>query len=60
MTKLAEYERRELRSINGFYVGLLSEDEQELLDKAVKAGEAIRDYGHPGGFFLGLAKVKVL
>jgi len=59
MDKASESDKREIQYLNGLYVGLLSEEETELLDRCVKANMAIRDYNNPIGI-LGLAKVRVI
>jgi len=50
----------ELQRLDGLFVGQLDDDELLIFTRAVEQGKALRDYNHPAGQFLGLAKVKVL
>jgi hypothetical protein len=49
----------DLERIDGLFVGLLSQDELELLEDAITHGKAMRWY-QGGAGFMGLAKVKLL
>lgn len=53
----AEADAAIMRRIEGLYVGMLSEEEEEALNRCIKRGTHIRDYGGTAGF-LGLSKVK--
>ena len=55
----SESDKEEIVWLNGLYVGMLSDEEMELLDRCIKAGIAERSYQGPSGM-LGLAKVRVL
>ncbi len=49
----------DLAQINGFFVGLLSDDELAAFNEAVAQGAAIRSYEGVGGF-MGMAKVRLI
>jgi hypothetical protein len=49
----------DLHQMDGMFVGLLSDDEIEVFNRAVKAGQARRVY-EGGGGFMGLAKVRLV
>lgn len=46
-----------LRRIDGLHVGMLTDDEQEILRRLVREGYAIRSYDGPAGL-LGIAHVR--
>ena len=46
-----------IRWAEGIFVGMLSDEELELFEEAVKEGIAVRSYEGGAGFF-GLAKVR--
>lgn len=47
--------KREMQRLNGFYYGMLTADERELVEEACKRGIARREWN-----FLGLSKVFVV
>lgn len=48
--------KREVQRLNGMFYGMLTDEEREIVDEAVKRGLARQDYGGVGGL-LGLSKV---
>lgn len=49
----------DLEEMNGFFYGMLNEEEQKIVDQAVTDHKAIRVYDGVGGL-LGLSQVRVL
>lgn len=56
---LSAADEQRIRELDGFHVGLLTDDEHSLFERAVLSGIAKRSYDDVAGF-LGLAKVRVL
>lgn len=46
--------------LNGMYVGMLNDSEMAAFNRCCERGTATRNYNHPGGAFLGLAKVHMI
>jgi len=59
MHESTEEDRELIESLNGLYVGILTEEEREALYRCRIDGFAKYDYEHSGGLF-GLAKVVYL
>lgn len=55
---MKELLRERVSKWDGFFVGMLSDDELEVFDAAVEAGVAFRSY-EGGGGLMGLAKVRL-
>ena len=49
----------DLQRINGLFVGMLTDEELEMFERACKDGKARRVYAGGAGF-MGLAKVEVM
>ena len=53
-----EADRNRIRELDGLYAGQLTTDELESFNRCIQDGKACRDYNHPAGFFVGVAKVR--
>ena len=56
--KATQADKERIHTLNGVYVGQLTQDELEAFNRCVENFFAIRDYNTAG--ILGLAKVKVI